>query len=238
MASPFADVTVHTRIRPGLPGDSADTVRMTQIESDLATALARPAINELADIPDFDPTGGVAGDVVTYDGTDYGLTTPVDPVWGAITGTLADQTDLNSALGGKSATSHAHTTPSLTRSTFAPGGYMSSGSRALTSTPVTLANGIEYLVVATLNMQMRGADPGACYYRLTVTIDGNARQSNGGSTGFWCVQGVPDKTTWVHDRTLTGTGAAITVSASCAYHSGGGFYTDAGELEVRLFPAR
>ena len=39
-------------------------------------------------------------------------------VWGSITGTLADQTDLNSALAGKAATSHTHATADVTSGTF------------------------------------------------------------------------------------------------------------------------
>lgn len=35
--------------------------------------------------------------------------TAVEPTWGAITGTLSDQTDLTTALAGKSATTHNHT---------------------------------------------------------------------------------------------------------------------------------
>lgn len=224
--------------RPGATGGNVSTVDWTTIRADVDGLLELPQITELGSIPNVDETGVADGHVLVRSGDDYVTQELVAPAWGAITGTLADQGDLNTALGGKASASHSHTTPSIVRSTFGAGGYMSSGSRSLTSTPVTLASGIEYLVVATLNMQMRGADPGACYYRLSVVIDGNTRQSNGGSSGFWCVQGVPDKTTWVHSRTLTGTGSAITVSASVAYHSGGGFYTDAGELEVRLFPAR
>lgn len=131
---------------------------------------------------------------------------------------------------------HTHTTPTSSRATFAPGGYMSSGTRSLTSTTVTLLADITYRVKATLNMQMRGADPGACYYRLSVTVNGNTRTSGSGANGYWCVQGVPDKTTWDHSQTITGTGAAITVSAAVQYDSGGGFYTDAGDLLIELFP--
>lgn len=36
------------------------------------------------------------------------------PTWGAITGTLADQTDLDTALDGKAAVSHTHTASQVT----------------------------------------------------------------------------------------------------------------------------
>ena len=41
-----------------------------------------------------------------------------DSVWGAITGTLADQTDLSSALAGKSATTHNHNLADLTEKSY------------------------------------------------------------------------------------------------------------------------
>ncbi len=40
-------------------------------------------------------------------------------VWGAISGTLSAQTDLQTALNGKSATGHAHATTDVTSGTFA-----------------------------------------------------------------------------------------------------------------------
>jgi len=36
------------------------------------------------------------------------------PAWGAITGTLADQTDLDTALDGKAAATHTHATSDVT----------------------------------------------------------------------------------------------------------------------------
>lgn len=133
---------------------------------------------------------------------------------------------------------HNHTLTSPTRATFGPQAYMSSGTRNLTSTSVVLPAGITCVVKARLNMQMRGGDPGPCYYQLRLTINGNARTSPGETLGFWCVQGVPDKVTWEHHLAITGTGAAVSVSADAIYHSGGGFYTDAGEIVVEVDTAR
>lgn len=133
---------------------------------------------------------------------------------------------------------HSHTTAGTVVATFAPGGYMSSGTRPLTSTSVVLAAGVSYLVQTRLNMQIRGADAGQCYYRLALTVDGSTHESPAGTNGFWCVQGVPDKTMWMYPRTIVGTGAAISISAAVSYHSGGGFNTDAGEIEVTLIPNR
>jgi hypothetical protein len=132
---------------------------------------------------------------------------------------------------------HVHTNPPPVRVPIAAGGYMSSGTRALASTNVTLPAGISCVVKAYFEgFQMRGADAGACYYQLRITINGNARTSAGGAK--WVVQGVPNDPNWGHHQTIDGTGAAITVSADVIYHSGGGFYTDSGDLVVEVDPAR
>lgn len=63
------------------------------------------------------PAGGVAGQVLSkVDGTDYNVTWVNQTggvgggsvAWGSITGTLSSQTDLNSALSGKAASTHSH----------------------------------------------------------------------------------------------------------------------------------
>lgn len=46
-----------------------------------------------------------------------------DPQWGSIGGTLADQTDLNSALGGKAAASHNHSASDITSGTLSTDRY-------------------------------------------------------------------------------------------------------------------
>ena len=133
---------------------------------------------------------------------------------------------------------HNHVQPLPVRVTTAPSGYISGGSQPLGSTSVTLTNGIAYVVEAELYGQFRGADSGAAYYTLSITIDGNTYTSPGGESGFWCVQGVPDKVQWQHERRLTGTGAAVAVSASAAWHSGSGFNIDRTYLKVRVRPDR
>lgn len=136
---------------------------------------------------------------------------------------------------------HTHVLPTTYREPIIPQDYMSSGTRPLASRAVTLPAGKSCLVEAWLApLQVRGADPGPCYYRLSLTIAGNTRQSPpAGPNGYWAVQGVPDKVTFGHERTISGTGAAITVSASIAWGgNGGGFHTDAGELVIRVTPNR
>lgn len=60
------------------------------------------------------PNGGASGEVLaktSNEDGEYGWAPPSeggDPAWGAITGTLSTQTDLQAALDGKSATSHDH----------------------------------------------------------------------------------------------------------------------------------
>lgn len=143
-------------------------------------------------------------------------------------------TTANTAARGN----HTHTQPLPVRVTTAPSGYMSGGTRNIGSTSVTLASGITYIVEAAVYGQLRGADPGASYYTVNINIDGNTYTSPGGSDGFWCVQGVPDKVHWEHERQVTGTGASIPVSATIAYHSGAGFNVDRMYLRVRARPNR
>ncbi len=70
----------------------------------------------------FLPAGGAANQVLSkIDGTDYNVTWVAQTggggggsvAWGAITGTLSNQTDLNNSLAGKAASSHTHTISDL-----------------------------------------------------------------------------------------------------------------------------
>lgn len=149
----------------------------------------------------------------------------VGPVFGTTINTIAQG-------------SHTHFQPLPTRVTTAPSGYISGGSQPLGSTSVPLADGINCVVEAELYGQFRGADSGAAYYTVSITIGGNTFTSPGGESGFWCVQGVPDKIQWQHERRLSGTGAAVAVSASVAWHSGSGFNIDRTYLKVRVRPDR
>lgn len=60
------------------------------------------------------PAGGTTDQVLKKSsGTDYDVAWAADatgsaPAWGAITGTLSNQTDLNTSLNGKAASSHSH----------------------------------------------------------------------------------------------------------------------------------
>lgn len=62
--------------------------------------------------------GGTTGQILgKKSGTNYDtewIDKPTSGVWGQITGTLSNQTDLNSALAGKANSSHTHSTTNLT----------------------------------------------------------------------------------------------------------------------------
>lgn len=262
------DIFIIQTSRRGARGDlDTGSLEWSVIRGEVDELLSRSAIDALDDLADVDAPSPSSGQVLAWNGSawepvaltggmaqiwdgdefsgPYDRLNPIAPLY------LLDDdpvqpgmAKLGVQLGGigvsnlPARSDHTHTNPAPARTTFGPGGYLSSGTRTLASTNVTLAAGISYVVEATLRVQMRGADPGACYYRASVSIAGNTRQSTGGVNGFWCVQGVPREQTWEHERTITGTGAAISISAAVAYDSGGGFYTDAGELVVRLRPAR
>lgn len=252
---------------PGVDGTS-NTARLAQIESDLATLLGRPVITELNDIVDVNAPAPAEGQTIIWDEaageyingvpdtgievqrsgssqgvgvtrlnfnqalniliTEGGQRADIFPVWGG-TGT-ADSF---------SRSDHTHTNPLPIFQPFNATGYMSGGTRQVVSRSVVLAAGIRHVVIARFRPQMRGADPGAGYFTMTTAIAGNSRTSPGGQTsGFWCVQGVPNKEEWVHAREIVGTGSSITVTGSVAYHSGAGFNVDAGELEIEVKPDR
>ena len=71
------------------------------------------------------PTGGTTGQVLKkVDNTNYNYSWQADATggagsstWGSITGTLSDQTDLDTALGGKAASTHSHAQSDVTNLT-------------------------------------------------------------------------------------------------------------------------
>lgn len=260
------DIIMHQIAAPGLPGDGFTKPEAAQLRSDLDDLLARPVIDELDDIPNVDAASPSAGDALQFDGTNW---VPVELVNGIdlYTGSTLrvegandirasngleftdSSTDGRSWLlpiyGGTgsanriSRSDHRHSNPLPEFHLFSATGYMSGGTRQIISRSVQLQAGIQYVVIARFRPQVRGADPGAAYYRLTIDINGNPKTSPGGQgSGFWCVQGVPKKEEWSNARPAYGTGQSITISASVSYHSGAGFNVDAGELEIELKPDR
>lgn len=78
---------------------------------------------DLTDTPSDFTSQSLKGVRVNVGETALEFYTPTDAndaaVWGNITGTLADQTDLQSALDGKAASSHSHAASDITSGTFA-----------------------------------------------------------------------------------------------------------------------
>ena len=261
MSLDISDVTVVHAGYVGLDGESADAARMAAIEADLATMLARPVITALGDIPDVDETGAAAGQAVLRNATNdgYELGDPSGAISSVSGGasTVADVSEIEVGNGlelgatgpgyvfiqpvfvgtGSANTvarsDHTHTTPSWANTYWDSTGNISSGTRTLGSKSVTLAAGVTYLVIGRLSQRQRGTS-GSSTYSLRITIDGVSRDSDEKQ----CVAGVPAPEYFQTARTLTGTGAAITVSAAIVYISGSAVDVRSGELNVELYPAR
>jgi len=71
------------------------------------------------DLTDLQSGGAATGQVLTWNGTAWAPQFAASPVWGAITGNLTDQADLNAALAGKANISHAHSAGDVTSGVFA-----------------------------------------------------------------------------------------------------------------------
>lgn len=128
---------------------------------------------------------------------------------------------------------HTHTTPTTTPVTYTAKGTLSSGSVTLVTTNVTLPAAWSgeaakvYTVTVRLNDTERG-NGGSSYYTQAITINGNTRTS----IIRQCVGGVPRSVQHTHSQTITGTGAAITVSAALTFDSGDPLTVDAGEIII------
>lgn len=81
------------------------------------SAKAGTALQFKTLVPGANVTFSVAADTLTINST--GSSGGGSVAWGAITGTLADQGDLNTALAGKAATSHTHAASAVTSGVFA-----------------------------------------------------------------------------------------------------------------------
>ena len=253
--------------RRGRDGDYTGASEVALLKNRADALEARPNIIRLTDVQDVTP-GQTEGEVLQWDSTaevwepgpvagkltrvqnqsnsvgandvgvlilQPGLTLTPDTGFVYIAPSFAG----SGAQNQVARSDHNHTTPTPVRAAIVPQGYQSTGTRALATTSVVLPAGVSCVVRARLSgFQIRGADPGQCYYQLRITIDGNSRTSPGGASGKWVVQGVPNDPGWEHHQLIVGTGAAITVSADIIYHSGGGFNTDSGELVVDVSTAR
>ena len=172
----------------------------------------------------------------------FNLIQTVRPLFAQVHPGYADRARIGINVGTAADTvaagNHTHTQPLPTRVAAGPSGYISGGSQSLGSTTITLPSGVACIVEAEVYGQFRGADSGAAYYTISLNIAGNIYTSPGGTDGFWCVQGVPDKFYWTHERKITGDGTGIPVIANVAWHSGSGFNIDRTYLKVRVRPDR
>src|SRR5690554_169004 len=239
MAFPF-DVKTHIRQVPGLPGESADEARMSAIEGDLTTLLARPAITELSDIPDVDDSGKAAGKALLVNNAadGYELGDPSGAI--ALVDSIADVSTLTTGAGLTSSepdtgeaelavafagtgsadtasrSDHTHTIAGAGFVTYEAKGSLSSGSMTLATFTFPLTNGVEYLIIGTLHATQRANGESSNYYQLVVNIDGGNRVSQ----QMQCVGFVPNSRTHSAAVVRTGTGSNITLAAPIIYNSG------------------
>ncbi len=242
----------------GLDGESADAARMSAIEGNLTTLLARPSITELADIPDVDDSGKAAGKALlvnsSADGYELGdpsgaiaLVDSITDVSTLTTGAGLTSSEPNpgeaelavafagtGSAGTASRSDHTHTIAGAGFVTYEAKGSLSSGSMTLATFTFPLTNGVEYLIIGTLHATQRANGESSNYYQLGVNIDGGNRVSQ----QMQCVGFVPNSRTHSAAVVRTGTGANITMTASIIYNSGVPVLVDAGDLMVQLFPRR
>lgn len=264
MSTLMDDVQIVEVHRRGLPGDGATIAEVASWRAERLDWLDTLNTFGLDDLADVDTAGAVDGyaliktpggwapqaitnGITVTDGTDTltGRTTLY--AWRGIN--VTPPSDGNPAVAfidvvfsgtgvadAAARSDHWHNVADKQRAAYTGGGYLSSGSRPAGSLNVTLNAGVTYLVEAWIEGQLRGADPGAAYYTISININGNVRTSVAGKK--WVVQGVPNDPNFSHEAHITGTGTAITVSASIAYSSGAGLSVDDGDLVVRLSPNR
>jgi hypothetical protein len=108
-------------------GDGALTLQPAAITGKSAATVASGDLVLISDVDDSSNLKKVtAGAIAAL--ASAGITS-----WGAITGTLADQTDLNSALGGKVAANSAITGATKTKITYDAKGLITAGADATTA---------------------------------------------------------------------------------------------------------
>ena len=103
------------------PTDTINVSLISGFSTAVTSELGNNSINSLGDINIPSPSDG---QVLTYNSTSglWEAVTPIDndisAVWGNITGTLSNQTDLQTALNGKSDVGHTHVMVDITDSTW------------------------------------------------------------------------------------------------------------------------
>jgi predicted heme/steroid binding protein len=132
--------SVHTHAVSDITGLSTTLAAKADLVGGLVPAAQLPSyvddVLEYANLAAFPATGEAGKIYVALDtnrtyrwgGSTYAELTDSTAVWGSISGTLSNQTDLVSALSGKSDTGHTHAYSSLTGipSTFSPSAHKTS----------------------------------------------------------------------------------------------------------------
>jgi hypothetical protein len=117
----------------------------------------------------LDATGKIPGELLNI----------TDPVWGSISGTLADQADLQTALDGKANTSHSHAYAPIPSSSSLPVGVWVTAFNMASSPAVTVANGS---TIAGSKLMRTAFDYSSPNLVLTgTTLTGTWKNISGGS---------------------------------------------------------
>lgn len=187
-----------------------------------ATIFSRLDAVEAKGLADLADTSGLStavnGQVAVYeDGEWVPVALPGSANWGAITGTMADQTDLQAALDDKADTDHTHSQTLKNVIEASNLANISSGTTVLCTTTVTLTSGVVYDIDAAGYLEGYGNSGDIGIGKLRVTINGNSKTS---PVDLSWEQGVDAPKVQLHTQSVTGTGAAITISFSFVWTSG------------------
>lgn len=248
-----------------LPPTAATQAEYAALRAELAEYRARPDIRTLDDLSFVTEEGKKEGDILVCDSGGTWRVQPmpvgvnrVSQNWGPGTG-VANATLLTvgqplqvsipsagrahitpvfgTTAGTFAAGMHAHALPSERVVPFGATGYLSSGSRQLTTFTVTTDATKNHYLRVDLNLQIRGGDDGACYYRLQINAGGSVKTTPSGSAGRWAVNGVPSDVSMIHSR-QTGKVAQTAITATIIHGGAGGIYVDAGECRVTIWHER
>jgi hypothetical protein len=252
------DIVLITIARPGIDGTGITPAEKAQLVTDVATALARPAITKLTDISDVED-GASVGETIVWDGTNWAPGQPVGSI-----GAVYDHTDTQviteatsiTAKGGLTARAgtgagaaviealigtaantlaegnHTHTLKTDHLFPYPESGALSSGTRTLVSGNVTgLDPERTYVLKGTLTGDVQGGGTGAGYSTPRITIHSNTKARFGRVRS---VAGVPREFT-VHHGGVTVSGvSSATVSADIQYSEGDPINVGGGVLRIEI----
>lgn len=265
MTDTYLQPEVHIIITqtPGVDGIT-NPARLTQIETDLATVMSRPAIYAIDDIPDVSVTSATDGDALLYNsatsmwepGATTGAISQVDSETGASVldvsriFTRRGITVVDSGFAGVAYVQpiygtgantvaegrHAHALHQDSAFPFAPSGVLSSGTRTLVSDTVSGLDPTKaYLIKGTIYLHLRGDGTGASYALPKLTINGVSRDQFEEARS---VAGVMVTEVARHTGVLVAGLSSVAVGASVSFQSGDPSYISAGVLVIEIFASR